>query len=160
MSEDNQKLKPFLRVLNTDLIGEKPISQALLKVKGVGFSLASVICNCLNISKNKKAGLLSDAEAKKIEDFVKGGKDLPSWLLNRRKDFVEGGDKHLTGSDLKFAKEMDIKRLKKTKSNRGMRLAVGLPTHGQRTRAHFRKSGKAVGVHKSKGAKAAASGKK
>ena len=47
---------------------------------------------------------------------------------------------------------MDIKRLKKIRSFRGWRHALGQPTRGQRTRSHFRskKKGKSIGVTKKK----------
>ena len=42
---------------------------------------------------------------------------------------------------------MDLRRLKKIKSNRGLRHQWGLPVRGQRTKSNFRRSkGKAVGV--------------
>ena len=150
MVEDKTQIKPFFRVLNTDLIGEKPISMALLKVKGVGFSLASAICYSLGISKYKKAGFLSKEDATAIENLLSNSDKLPKWMFNRRFDIEDGVDKHVTGNDLKFNLDMDLKRLKKLRSYRGMRHALGLPTRGQRTRGHFRKIGKAVGVQKSK----------
>jgi len=149
MVEEKQQIKPFFRVLNTDLIGEKPIIQALLKIKGVGFSLSSAICTILHIPKTKQAGLLSDADAKRIEVLIKESKDLPSWMLNRRFDETSGETLHLTGADLGFALENDIKRLKKIKAYRGIRHAQGQPSRGQRTRSHFR-HGRAVGVQKTK----------
>ena len=158
MEEGKQQLKPFFRVMNTDLIGEKPIVQALLKIKGVGFSMASAICNTLNIPKNKKAGSLTDVDAKKIESLIKEAKDLPHWMLNRRFDEVSGETNHLTGSDLNFAVVNDVKRLKKVKSYRGIRHAQGQPSRGQRTRSHFR-HGRAVGVQKSKVGKSIAPAK-
>ena len=154
MVEEKQQLKPFFRVLNTDLIGEKPISQALLKVPGVGFSLANAICSYLKIPKIKKAGSMSDEDAKRIEAFLKTGKDVPHWMLNRRHDENDGETKHLLASDLKYNLENDIKRLKKIKAYRGIRHALGQPTRGQRTRSHFR-HGRAVGVQKTKIVKAA-----
>jgi len=57
--------------------------------------------------------------------------------------------------DLKFTKENDIKLLKKVKSYRGMRHALGLPVRGQRTKSNFRRNkGKAsLGVKRAKGSK-------
>ncbi len=162
MSEDKQQIKPFFRVLNTDLIGEKPIINALLKIKGVGFGLANAICRSLNIEKTKKAGLFTEEEAHNIEALLKNSDKLPKWMFNRRLDSETGETIHVTGGDLKFVVENDIKKLKKIKAYRGMRHAIGQPTRGQRTRSHFR-SGSSVGVTKSKvisGAKPAASAAK
>ncbi len=149
MNEQTQQLKPFLRVLNTDLDGNKPIVQALLKVHGVGFSLANAICNTLQIPKNKKAGLLNEVDTKRIETLVKEGKEIPNWMLNRRFDEDSGETKHLMAADLKFALENDVKKLKRVRAYRGLRHAIGQPTRGQRTRSHFR-HGRAIGVQKTK----------
>lgn len=151
MIEEKPQIKPFFRVMNADLIGEKPIIQALLKIKGVGFSLANAICNTLGIPKNKQAGTFTEADAKRIEVLIKEGKDLPVWMLNRRFDELTGDTVHLTGADLNFAIDNDIKRLKKIKAYRGIRHAQGQPSRGQRTRSHFR-HGRAVGVQKTKAA--------
>src|SRR3989344_2028209 len=87
-------------------------------------------------------------EIKDSEEFAKDV-DAPSYLKNRQKDFDDGKDKHILGSDLKLREEFDIKRLKKIKSYKGARHSAGLPVRGQRTKSHFRKNRKksgAVGV--------------
>jgi small subunit ribosomal protein S13 len=146
--------KHIVRISNTDLDGNKPISQALRKIYGVGHNFANAICISLEIEKTKKTGTLSNEEIKKIQELIDNPKILPAWLLNRRKDYETGQNMHLVTGKLKFQKQMDIKRLQKIKSYRGMRHSFGLPVRGQRTRAHFRKSGKAMGVKKSKKRKA------
>jgi len=155
MPEEKDQIKPFFRVFNTDLDGNKPISQALLKVHGIGFTLASIICSTLNIPKSKKAGLLTSDDAKKIENLIRDGKVLPSWLYNSRNEEITGETKHLLGADLKFNLETTLKRLKRLKTYRGLRHSIAQPVRGQRTRSHFR-HGRAVGVQKSKIAKLAA----
>ena len=89
---------------------------------------------------------MSKDEIVKIEEFLKAGK-FPKFLLNRRNDFTTGKDSHLFGNDLELSEELDIKRLKKIKSYRGIRHATGQPVRGQRTKSHFRKN-KAIGVQK------------
>ena len=158
MIESKQEINAFFRVLNTDLNGHKPIAHALLKVNGISYAMANSICNLLKLDKNKKAGLFTDVDAKKIEQFVTNPNNFPKWMLNRRLDPETGENKHIIGSDLKFTKELDIKKLKKLKTYRGMRHSIGQPTRGQRTRSHFR-HGRSVGVQKSKIAKAAAPAK-
>lgn len=153
-----QELKPFLRVLATDLDGNKPMVQALTKVRGVSFSLAHIICNVLQFPKDQKAGYFTPEETKKIESLLKTKGVLPVWLVNRRKDFESGEDVHVTGADLKLSLEFDLKRLKRMRCYRGMRHAIAQPVRGQRTRSHFRK-GRAVGVIKTKIAKVAAATK-
>ena len=112
--------------------------------------LSNAICKILKIDKKRKVGSLTEAEIKTIIDFIKNPK-IPSYLLNRRKDFETGEDKHLTGSDLDLRKDFDIKRLKKIKNYRGLRHVSGLPTRGQRTRGHFRPNKmKGAGIKKKK----------
>lgn len=144
-----QSFKQIVRILDSDIHGNKPIYQALTKIYGISFMYANAICNALNINKTQKIGELSQDEIKKIIDLIKDPTKnyLPSWILNRRKDMETGYDKHLVSSDLKLQKEFDIKNLKKIKCYRGMRHAYGLPVRGQRTRSNFRK-GKTVGVRK------------
>ncbi len=149
MVDEKQQIKPFFRVFNTDLEGKKPIGIALLKVRGFGFSMANAICNSLGIQKNQKAGLLTESDAKKMESLVKEGK-LPAWIFNRRMDEITGDTKHIVGGDLKFAVDFDIKKMMRLKSYRGLRHSSGQPVRGQRTRSHFRTSGKSIGVQKSK----------
>ncbi len=153
--EQKQELRQMVRLINSDVIGTKPIFLALQRVKGVGFSLAGIICNLLKIDKNIKVGSLSDKQIEEIENIIKDPKKFgaPEWVLNRRKDYETGEDKHIITSDLKLNLEDDIKRLKKIKAYRGMRHAAGLPTRGQRTKGHFRK-GKSLGVSRRKAAKA------
>lgn len=145
-----QKLKHVFRIFATDIDGNKPIGHALNKVKGISFSISNAICSIANVDKTKKAGLLSDEEIKRIEETIENLDKFPSWILNRRQDYDSGEDSHLLGVDLKLRTEFDVKRLKKIKSYRGMRHAAGLPVRGQRTKGHFRKSKKSLGVKRKK----------
>jgi len=151
MVEQKQELRPMVRILNSDIEGNRSIFMALRKIKGISFSLANAVCNVLKIDKNKKVGSMSVEELAKIEKVIKNPENhnFKSWLFNRQKDYETGEDKHVLSVDLKLAKEADLKRLKKTKSYRGMRLQAGLPVRGQRTKAHFRK-GAALGVKRKK----------
>ena len=144
----------LVRILAKDIPGDKKVYVGLAQIKGVSWSFSNAICKKLNINKNKKIKDLTKEEIEKITEFVKNPQ-LPGFLVNRRKDFDTGEDKHFHGADLDLRKDFDIKRLKKIKSYKGWRHAIGLPVRGQRTRSNFRrnrrKSG-AVGVSK-KGAK-------
>ncbi len=120
----------------------------LTKIKGISWSFSNAICKALNINKNRKISTLKEEEIKKILDFIKNP-DLPEWLLNRRKDLETGLNQHLITTDLDLKREFDIRRMKKIKSYKGIRHALGLPVRGQRTKAHFRK-GRAIGVSRAK----------
>ncbi len=145
------KIEYIVRIMNTNLDGNKPIYHALNKIHGISYSFANIICNVLDLDKTKKAGIMSQEEIKSIEDVIKNPAkyNIPSWLFNRRKDYDTGKDMHLVTSELDLRHDFDIKNLKKIKSYRGIRHSMGLPTRGQRTRAHFRK-GAAIGVHRKK----------
>ncbi len=129
----------LVRIMSKDIEGKMRVYAGLAKIKGVSWSFSNAICNSLGIDKKRKIGSLSKEEINKISEFVKNPK-LPSFLVNRRKDFQSGEDKHLNGSELELQQEFDIKRLKKIKSYRGLRHMVNLPLRGQRTRSHFRKN--------------------
>ena len=155
MAEETKDFKHIVRIANTDLDGNKPIAHALRKIKGVGFGFASAICSVTSVQKEKKTGVLSEQEIKKLDSAIRdpASVKIPLWMLNRRKDYETGEDKHIITGNLDFVKDNDIKRLKKIKSNRGMRHAWRLPLRGQRTRSNFRKNkGKgSLGVKKKSG---------
>ncbi len=141
-----ENLRGIVRIMNTDIIGTKSVYNGLRKIKGISFMFCNAICNTLELEKLRKIGTLSEEEVKKIESLIKNP-EMPNWMLNRRKDYDTGNNLHLTGADLIFSKEFDVKRLKKVKSYRGIRHAIGQPLRGQRTRSHFR-SGRSVGVQR------------
>jgi small subunit ribosomal protein S13 len=140
--KSEQSIKHLVRILNTDLDGFKPVRQALLKIKGIGVSFATMICVVANIDKNKKIGTLPETEVKKLDEAIRHPlkHNVPSWMLNRRKDYETSEDRHILTGDLIFTRDNDIKRLRKIKSYRGNRHARGLPSRGQRTRSNFRKN--------------------
>ena len=140
----------IVRIMQTDIPGNKSTLVGLRHIKGVSWSISNAICNILKMDPKKKIADLDEKETEKIIEFLKNPK-LPQFLCNRNKDFETGEDIHLIGNDLDMKKEFDIRRLKKIRSYRGLRHALGLPTRGQSTRSHFRKKGKAVGVKSKKG---------
>ena len=148
---DKSQFKQIARIANTDVNGALPVHHSLTKIQGISFSFSNAICNILNIDKKTKIGDLSQEEIKKVEDVINfpSKYNLPSWLLNRRKDYETGNDLHFITSKLKFEKDNDIKIMKKVKTYRGMRHAYGLPVRGQRTRSNFRR-GASLGVQKKK----------
>jgi small subunit ribosomal protein S13 len=156
-------VRHLVRIANTDLDGNKPIIQALKKIKGIGFSLAKAICYSANIDERAKTGLLTDAQVQKLEVVAKNMSKhgIPQWMFNRRKDPETGEELHLLTSELDFAKSNDIRLLKKVKAYKGVRHMYGLPVRGQRTRSNFRRNkGKPMGVIRSKAMKAVQAEKK
>ncbi len=134
----------LVRVASTDLEGQKSMLYALTKIKGVDVSFANAVLSVSGVPKDKKAGVLEDSEVEKLNKVFAdpSGHKIPAWIYNRRRDYETGKDMHIMSGDLDFTKENDIKRLKKTKSNRGMRHAWNLPLRGQRTKSNFRRNKK------------------
>jgi len=155
--EENENFRYFVRIANTDLDGNKQISQALIKIKGVNFMFSNMLCNFAGVDKASKTGYLDDNQVKKLDEVLQDPLkfNAPVWMLNRRKDYEDGKDHHIITGDLSFATENDIKRLKKIRSYRGVRHGMKLPVRGQRTKSNFRKNkGKSsLGVKKKAGAK-------
>ena len=148
--------KHIIRVINTDLDGKKQILNAMRKIKGVSFMFANMVCNLAKIDPTKKAGNLNEAEVAQLNEVIKNPLKFgaPLWMLNRRKDYEDGSDKHLTSTDIKFVRDNDIKRMKMIKCYRGTRHMAGLPCRGQSTKSNFRRhKGKGLGVKRKAGAK-------
>ena len=142
-----QEFRYIVRIAGTDIDGKLKTAYGLAEIKGVGYNLAVALCRMLGIDPDKRIGFLTDAEIRKIENALSDPKKigLPSWLLNRRKDYTSGEDKHLIGADLIFVVRQDIEREKRIKSWRGLRHMWGLKVRGQRTRTTGR-TGITVGV--------------
>jgi len=162
-SEKKEKIKPkkpevkkevkredIVRFLETNIDGNKPVSLAIRKVKGVGFMFANAVCKKSGLG-NKKLSELTETEQKNLEDMITnpGKYNLPIWLFNRRREPQTNQDKHLAVSQLDITKKLDVDEMRKLKTYKGVRHGHGLTVRGQRTRGSFRK-GKAVGVSKKK----------
>jgi small subunit ribosomal protein S13 len=145
----SREFQHIIRFAGTDINGTKPVTYALINVKGVGIRLANAIIEKSGISPEARMGFLSGSEVEKIQDILQDPLKygIPKWLLNRRKDKETGKDLHLLGSDLVLQTKNDIEDMKKIRSWKGFRHSYGLKVRGQRTRTTGRK-GKAIGVKK------------
>jgi len=143
------EFKELIRLVDTNIKGETKLLIGLTKIKGVSNAYANAICQVLSLDIYSKIGDTSPENLKKLEDALKNPDkyEIPVFLLNRRKDYDTGGNKHLLSSDLRLRIQFDIKRLQRNKIYRGVRHALKLPVRGQRTKAHFRKSS-SLGVKK------------
>ena len=116
--EEERLEEALIRIHGRDIPGNSAIYPGLTRIKGVSFSMSNAVCLSLGIDKKKKVSTLTEKEIDAIEDFIKNPK-VPEWMLNRRKDFETGKSKHLLTNDLDYAKENDIRLLKKIKSYKG-----------------------------------------
>lgn len=141
--------KHIVRIAGVDVEGDLLLPLGIAKIKGVGYNLAMAIIRKLGLDPNLRIGFLSEEDVKSIEDAIanpiKYG--IPSWMFNRRKDYVTGNDLHLIGADLIYAAREDIEREMRIRSWRGIRHSLGLKVRGQRTHTTGR-FGPTVGVMK------------
>jgi small subunit ribosomal protein S13 len=146
---EKKEIRLVVRVMNTDLDGEKSLRNALLGIKGIGHAMSKAICFASGLDPNVKLGSLSEEDIAKLEAVIKEPTKygIPTWFLNRRKEPETGTDIHLVGADLEIGKKFDIQRMIDLKTYKGFRHMLGLPVRGQRTRSSFRK-GRVVGVVK------------
>lgn len=147
--EEKIRAEVLIRIFSTDVPGNLKLYHGLTKVKGISWAMSNAICNSLKLDKNKKMQDLTAKDMELITSFIKAPK-IPEWLLNRKKDEETGESKHLLAADLDLARDFDIRKMKKMKSYKGWRHAMGQPVRGQRTKSHFRNAGGPVGVIKSK----------
>ena len=149
MSEDKTQMRQLVRLIDVDIIGSKPLRVGMCRVKGVSHAMANAICKIKNLDPQRHIGYFSDKDLEAIEDVIKNPQkyDIPNFMLNRRRDFETGVDKHIVSSDVPLTKELDIKRMRMMRSYKGNRHGKNLPVRGQRTKAHFR-HGASLGVKK------------
>ncbi len=152
--EETSGFKGIVRIVGKDIKGEKSLKWALLEIKGFGHTLshavAKVIEEKLGIPPERRVGELSEEELKKVEELLRNvHRYLPSFMLNRCKDYVSGKDVHVIMNDLGFAVRQDIEREKNIFTWRGFRHMYGQKVRGQRTKNTGR-TGIAVGVVRKK----------
>jgi small subunit ribosomal protein S13 len=142
-----EEFKHIVRIAGKDLSGERRVQLALSDLKGVSFAYARAVAYAAGIDPFEKLGNLSKEQIELLEKVLRNPSEhgIPSWMLNRRKDYETGRDLHLVGADVAIAERADIGRERRIRSRRGIRHELGLPVRGQRTRTTGRK-GLVVGV--------------
>ena len=151
MSEDPD-FKYIIRIANSDVSGEERLGFALTSIRGIGPRISNAIIQKLKLKPSELAGKLTDKNVEDIENAIENIRDfVPTWLLNRQKDYDTGEDIHPVSVDLKMSNDDDLNRMKKVKSYKGIRHASGHKVRGQRTYSNGRK-GLALGVSRKKGA--------
>lgn len=151
MSLESAGFRHLVRIKSTDLEGSLPVHIGLSRIPGVNRRLAFTIVRLLDIPLDTRIGHLTDATIKSIEEIISNptSHNVPSWLVNRRKDYQTGNDLHLTEAHLVLQTKQDIERYMRIRCRRGIRHQLKLKVRGQRTRTHG-KRGLTVGVQKRK----------
>ena len=134
----NNEFREIIRLGDKDINGNIPIGHALTKPKGSSYMFANAVCKVLNLDTKKKCGAYPIQEIEKIEDAIRNPSkyNIPTWLMNRRKDRETGEDKHILSADLDLTKQFDIRLVRKIKTHKGVRHAAGSKkVRGQSTKS-------------------------
>lgn len=149
-----EELNLIVRVANVDLKGDISIVRALTKIKGIGLRTAKnmtiIFEKQTGVNRTEILGKISNENVKILEKIVQTPLEsgIPTWALNRQKDYETGENLHLLMADLSLSLRQDVQRLSEIKSYKGFRHTWGLPLRGQRTKSTHRKKGGTVGVTK------------
>jgi len=144
-------IRGIVRVAETDLDGTRKLRGALLKIRGIGHSLAVCLPRAVGLDPNVMLGSLNDEQISRLEAAVKNPQSvgIPVNAINRRSDPATGLTHQIVSSNLIMTQKFDIDAMKKMRCYKGIRHELGLPVRGQRTRSSFR-TGMVAGVSRSK----------
>ncbi len=152
---DDENMRGIVRISGKDVEGHVPVRKAMYAVKGVGRRYASICADIahekLGIDPYTQVGLLTDEQLSKIEEIITtpAENNIPSFIRNRRKNYLTGEDEHLITNELGFAIKTDVEKEMKSKSWRGISHMFRKKVRGQRTKSSGRK-GTTMGVSKKK----------
>jgi len=135
--EKAAEFKHILRILNTNVEGKRKVPFAIRGIRGIGRRFSFLICKKAKIDVQRRAGDLSESEIQKVTEIIADpvGNGVPKWFLNRQRDFKDGTYAQLASNLLDTKLREDLERLKKIRSNRGLRHYWGLKVRGQHTKS-------------------------
>ncbi|MBP7087633.1 MAG: 30S ribosomal protein S13 [Methanomassiliicoccales archaeon] len=149
-TEEKDDFRYIVRIVNTDIDGNKPTVVGLQSIKGVGKRVAEVVVRKAGVDRSVKIGSLDEAATDELARLVTTYSEYaPNWAINRQADYETGEDQHIVSTDLDIVLKDDINRLKMIRCYRGVRHESGHKVRGQRTRSNGRK-GLTLGVSKNK----------
>ncbi|EZG43151.1 40S ribosomal protein S18 [Gregarina niphandrodes] len=126
----------ILRILNTNVDGTRKIWVALTAIKGVGRRFSTLVCKKAGIDVNRRAGEMTLDEVEKLTAIMQNPEQfqIPVWFFNRKRDIRDGVNRHLVSNAVDSALREDLERMKKMRSNRGLRHFWGFRVRGQHTK--------------------------
>jgi len=146
-AEEEEDIRYFVRIGQTDLDGTKSVEKALTDMNGIGHRAARIITDKTDIDRRDTFGKLEDEEIEEIVDLVESfAEEVPEWMTNHQSDFFSGETTHEIGNDLGMTRRQDINRMKMIDSYRGVRHKRGQKVRGQRTKSTGRTEG-TIGVN-------------
>lgn len=144
--EKSKDFKFIVRLMNTDINGDRRIADGLTAIPGINYRIATVIARNLGKPTEMKIGDLTDEDVSKLGEMIEEiPGTLPSWMLNRQKDIETGEDTHVLGTNIDIQTKDDIGELRKMRCYRGVRHDNGHKVRGQRTSSNGRR-GSTIGV--------------
>ncbi|MFW6320858.1 MAG: 30S ribosomal protein S13 [Halohasta sp.] len=145
--EEDEDLRYFVRIGQTDLDGTKTVERSLTDMNGIGQRTARIVADASGVDRTATFGLLEDDEIDAVVDVVENLEDhLPEWMRNRQHDFYTGEHSHIVGGDLGQQRRQDINRMQMINSYKGVRHKRGQKVRGQRTKSTGRTEG-TIGVN-------------
>ncbi|NHJ39812.1 MAG: 30S ribosomal protein S13 [Asgard group archaeon] len=151
MTTEFKNFMHLVRISGTDIRGDKHVINGLTMIRGIGPRMANMVLKKAEIPPNTFIGLLTEDQVKKIDEIIKDPTKfgIPNWFVNHIKERTSGQDIHITGSTLALYERNDVDRLKKLRTYRGVKHAVGHKVRGQRTKSTGR-GGRSLGVSRKK----------
>jgi len=142
MNRNQKQVVNLIRILGTDINAEATIQTGLAKIKGINFMLSNALCIVLKFDKLAKISTMNEKDIEKLENYLSNNemKEIPSWLLNKRKEASTGKDLHFITKDIDFDLLQHKRTLGKLKTYKGLRYRARLPVRGQRTKSNFRRT--------------------
>lgn len=148
VQQEDENFNYIVRIVNSDIDGQKRTVIGLQSIKGVGKRVAQIVVKKADIDPTVKIGSLSDEKVKELEALVKSYVEYaPVWAINRQNDYESGADMHLFGNDLDIIQKEDVNRMKMIRCYRGIRHEGRHKVRGQRTRSNGR-HGLTMGVQR------------
>ncbi|OYT44863.1 30S ribosomal protein S13 [Thermoplasmatales archaeon ex4484_6] len=148
--ERSPDFKYIVRIVNTDIDGERKIIDALTTIHGINYRISNILVKEMGVKKDMLMGDLSDDQVSKLVTLIESiPSNLPPWMLNRQRDIETGEDTHAIATELELIHNEDINQLRKIRSYRGIRHETGQKVRGQRSRSNGR-TGATVGVSRKK----------
>ena len=89
--EEDEDLRYFVRIGQTDLDGTKSVERSLTELNGIGRRAARIIAEKTGVDRTATFGRLDDDEIDTVVEAVENFADeVPEWLANHRNDYFSG----------------------------------------------------------------------
>ena len=146
----DENFRYIVRLVNTDVDGNKDVVIGLNSVKGVGMRAAEIIAKMAGVPRNVKMGDLSEEKTTELEKLILDySEKVPHWMVNRQSDWSSGVDMHLVGVDVEMYWRDDVNMMRMIRCYKGIRHETGQKVRGQRSRSNGR-TGMTMGVMRKK----------